>query len=205
MFPDGESHLQKWMQTKNERVDGRLAYQHNKLSAATSYCKQFRNAVDVGAHIGLWSRNLARKFAHVYAFEPMAAHRECFTLNVDAFNVTLYPVALGESEGAVSMHTNPTSSGDTWIDGTGDVPMNTLDSFGLDDVDFLKADAEGYELFVMRGGENTIKRCRPVIIVEQKPGRAEKFGLGRTDAVTYLQSLGYTLTQEMSGDYILTP
>lgn len=205
MFPDGESHLQEWMRTKNERVDGRLAYQYHKLAAATSYCSRFRNAVDVGGHVGLWTRNLARKFAHVYAFEPMATHRECFALNVDAFNVTLHPCALGEAEGSVSMHTNPTSSGDTWVDGTGDVPMHTLDSYEFDDIDFLKADAEGYELFVMRGAAKTIKRCRPVIIVEQKPGRAEKFGIGRTDAVTYLQSLGYKLAQEMSGDYILVP
>lgn len=205
MFPDGESHLQEWMRTRNERVDGRLTYQHHKLRAATSYCTQFRNAVDVGGHVGLWSRYLAKRFAHVYAFEPMATHRECFALNVDAFNVTLHPVALGECASSVAMHTNPTSSGDTWVDGDGDIPMRALDSFDLDDVDFVKLDCEGFELFALRGGEQTLKRCRPVVIVEQKPGRASKFGLAETEAVTYLQGLGYKLQQQLSGDYILTP
>lgn len=205
MLPDGESHLQEWMRVKNQRIDGRLAYQYDKLRTAVSYCTHFRSAVDVGGHVGLWSRHLVKRFGHVYAFEPMAAHRECFALNVDAFNVTLHPVALGESDGFVSMHTNPTSSGDTWVDGEGDVPMRALDSFELDDVDFMKLDCEGFEYFALLGGERTLKRCRPVVCVEQKPGRAEKFGLARTQAVTYLQSLGYTLKQEMSGDYILVP
>jgi hypothetical protein len=49
-----------------------------------------------------------------------------------------------------------------------------------------------------------LKRCKPCVMVEQKPGRAEKFGLARTEAVTYLQSLGAVLRKEMSGDYLLT-
>jgi FkbM family methyltransferase len=205
MFPDGESHLQGWMQKINQKIDGRLTYQFSKLHAATSYGQRFRNAVDVGGHVGLWSRYLAKRFAHVYAFEPMTTHRECFALNVDAFNVTLYPMALGEKEGSVSMHTNSTSSGDTWVDGDGDIPMHTLDSLELDDVDFIKIDTEGHELFVLRGAAATLKRCRPVIIVEQKPGHAQRFGIGEKDAIPYLQSIGYKLQQEIAGDYILTP
>ncbi|MDZ4253977.1 MAG: hypothetical protein U1A72_15515, partial [Sulfuritalea sp.] len=54
-FPDGEAHFPDWMRKRNEVVDGRLTYQYHKLSAAMAHVKQFRVAVDVGAHIGTWA------------------------------------------------------------------------------------------------------------------------------------------------------
>jgi hypothetical protein len=82
--------------------------------------------------------------------------------------------------------------------------MKTLDSFNLNDVDLIKIDCEGYELFVIQGGIETIKRCRPAIIVEQKPGHGEAYGLSDTEAVSFLKDMGYKLVKEMAGDYILT-
>jgi len=70
-------------------------------------------------------------------------------------------------------------------------------------VDLIKLDCEGYELFALQGAEGTIKQYRPTIIVEQKPGRAQKFGLEQTQAVTYLEGLGYRVVQVISGDYIM--
>lgn len=203
-FPDGEKHLPEWLASNGVKVDGRLAYQYKKLSAAISYCKTFRNAVDVGAHIGLWTYYLASKFAHVDSFEPVAAHRECFTRNIEAKNVTLHACALGEEDDFISITTAPTSSGDSRVDGPGEIPMKRLDDFKLQDVDFMKLDCEGAELFVLKGGERTIRRCRPVICVEQKPGRAQRFGLPEKGAVEYLQGMGYKMVQELSGDFILT-
>lgn len=209
-FPDHETHLQQWMQNAGEIVDGKGTYQIKKLRTAVGLCKQRRTAVDIGGHVGLWSMQLMKMFREVHAFEPVAAHRECFEKNVlhaDASDVHLYlhAVALGEKEGSVSIHTTTTSSGDSWVKGDGDIPMITLDSLALDEVDFMKLDCEGYELFALRGGVETIKRCKPVIIVEQKPGRAQKFGLPETGAVTFLQGLGYKLVKEMSGDYLMVP
>lgn len=206
-FPDHETHLQQWMAKAGEIVDGKGTYQIKKLRTAVGLCKQRRVAVDVGGHVGLWSMQLTKLFDRVHAFEPVAAHRECFIKNViDAGgNAILHEVALGEKEGNVSIHTTNTSSGDSWVKGDGDIPMITLDSLALEEVDFMKLDCEGYELFALRGAADTIARCRPVIIVEQKPGRAQKFGLPETGAVTFLQGLGYKLAKEMSGDYLMVP
>lgn len=204
-LPEGERHLQGWMDRAGEIVDGRGTYQIKKLRAALSHCSRFRVAIDIGAHVGMWTMQLAKAFAHVHAFEPVREHRECFALNVDALNVTLHPFALGDADASVAMHTSAGSSGDSWVDGTGDVEMTTLDAFELEDVDLIKADTEGYELFALRGAQQTIARSRPVIIVEQKPGRAEKYGVARTEAVAYLERAGYTLAQAMSGDYIMVP
>lgn len=206
-FPDHETHLQQWMAKAGEIVDGKGTYQIKKLRTAVGLCKQRRTAVDIGGHVGLWSMQLTKLFDHVHAFEPVEAHRECFIKNVlDAGgNAILHALALGEKEGSVSIHTTTTSSGDSWVKGDGDIPMITLDSLALDEVDFMKLDCEGYELFALRGAADTIARCKPVIIVEQKPGRAQKFGLPETGAVTFLEGLGYKLAKEMSGDYLMVP
>jgi FkbM family methyltransferase len=210
-FPDKESHLPKWLEAVKKKkqsviLNNREAYQGKKQVAAMAACKQFRNAIDIGGHVGLWSFNLSHKFKHVDAFEPMQAHRDCFAKNVLATrsNVTLHACALGSTEGSVSMVTEKTSSGDTRVGGEGDIPMKTLDSFNLNDVDLIKIDCEGYELFVIKGGVETIRRCRPTIIVEQKPGHGGAYGLSDTAAVSFLKDMGYVLKAEMAGDYILT-
>lgn len=217
-LPDGEKHLVEWMTRAGEMVDGCGTYQIKKLRRALSYCNNFRTAVDIGGHAGLWSMQLEKRFYRVHAFEPVAAHRECFKKNMkttelkpgeetldDSEWVRLHACALGDHEGSVKITTEPTSSGDSRVDGDGDIPLRTLDSFNLQVVDFIKLDCEGYELFALRGGIETIKRDMPVIIVEQKPGRAQHFGLRETEAVDYLNTLGYRLAHEMAGDFIMVP
>jgi len=192
------------MQKRNEQVDGKLTYQYHKLQAALGYVKEFRTAIDVGGHCGLWSMHLAKRFAAVHAFEPVALHRECFSRNVGGDNVTLYPSALGDMADNIKIHTSHTSSGDSWVDGNGDIPMNRLDFFKIQGVSFIKLDCEGYELFALRGGIETLQLWHPVVCVEQKPGRAQKFGLPETGAVDFLISLGAKLRREIGGDYILS-
>jgi FkbM family methyltransferase len=210
-FPDHEIHLQDWMQKAGEIVDGRGTYQIKKLRTAVGLCKQRRVAVDVGGHVGLWSMQLVKLFGRVHAFEPVAAHQECFVKNVIEHGVgdpILHEYALGEQEGQIAISTEQGSSGNSHINAKvpGSIPMKTLDSLALDEVDFMKLDTEGYEENILRGAIETIKRCRPVIIVEQKRDMAEaRFGLRPRGAVTFLESLGYKLAKEMSGDYIMVP
>lgn len=198
-LPDHEAHLQAFAE---KGKFGKWTYQFHKLEAAMQYIRGTGFAIDVGGHCGLWSKELVKLFDKVVAFEPVEDHRNCFKLNVSG-NYVLYACALGEKQGSVRIHVTPGQSGDAWVDGEGDIPMSTLDTFDFDGVDFIKLDCEGYELFALRGGEQMLKRDKPVVIVEQKPGRGSKFGLKDTAAVDYLISLGYTLKQEISGDYIL--
>ncbi len=209
-FPDHERHLIDWMANPKGRkiINGRSAYQGKKQLAAMELVPENRRrtAIDVGAHIGLWSYNLAHWFKRVEAFEPVAAHRECWQANMSTRQdeVSLHPYALGEREAMVAIHTADTSSGDSWVKGKGSIPMKTLDSFHFTDVDFCKLDTEGYEEFVLRGAEQTIKRDLPVICVEQKRDMAaKKFGLETLGAVKLLQSWGYVVAKEISGDFIM--
>lgn len=44
--------------------------------------------------------------------------------------------------------------------------VNTLDSYNFDDVSFIKLDVEGHEFEALKGAQNTIKKSRPVCMVE---------------------------------------
>lgn len=205
-FPDGETHLTEWMRNKKGAMvlNGRAAYQGAKQDAALSHVKQFRHALDIGGHVGLWSFNLAYQFAVVDAFEPVAEHRACFVKNVEAENVMLHAIALGDKDGSISIKTAPTSSGDSWISGEGNIPMRRLDDFGFNDVDFIKIDTEGAEELVIRGGLETIKRCRPIMVVEQKGHEVTHFGLKKDGAIALLWDIGMKpLCKPISGDWIM--
>ncbi|MGP1675923.1 MAG: FkbM family methyltransferase [Burkholderiales bacterium] len=208
-LPDGEKHLVEWMNASGEIVDGNGTYQIKKLRAALLHVKQFRTAVDVGAHVGFFSMHLAKRFRQLHAFEPVAAHRECFAANVFTSgrggDVTLHDCALGAEAGAVALETPLGSSGGAHISGEGDIAMLPLDSFELQDVDFVKIDCEGYELAVVQGAAETMKRCRPCVIVEQKQHiMAGNFGTSGTPAVDFLLSLGAKQRAVISGDHILS-
>jgi FkbM family methyltransferase len=207
-FPDGEKHFPQWMDSSGEIVDGKGTYQIKKLRAALEHCKNFRVAVDVGAHVGMWTMQLQKKFRTVHAFEPVEEFRKCFVENVAPGKIgslNLHCCALGASEGAISMHVNPEDTGGTHVSGDGEVHIQPMDIFGFDKVDFIKIDVEGLEFDVVRGGEETIRRCQPCMIIEQKQHiMGRNFGTKGTPAVDLVMSWGAKMRKELSGDFILS-
>ena len=219
-LPDGEKHFPEWMTRNGEIVNGKGTYQIKKLREAMKWCRQFRRAVDVGAHVGLWSMHLAGKFSMLNAFEPVPKFRDCWRMNMGAESVDvsasyqLHCFALGATDDTWAlMSINPADTGGTHVsverpsvvnhmDAT---PMMTLDSFKFEDVDFIKIDCEGYELEVLKGAWRTIARSKPCVIVEQKPHKLlPNFGIKGAPAVDYLRDMGAVLRKEIGGDYILS-
>lgn len=207
-FPDEEQHFLDWMQKRNEMVDGRLTYQYHKLREAMGWVTKFRVAIDVGCHVGTWGFFLAKKFESLHAFEPVPLFRQCFEKNVSARNVMMYACALGAVTGKVRMRIDPADTGGTHIDAgaeSGDIVLRKLDEFDLQDVDFIKIDCEGFEAQVIDGARDTIQRCKPCIIVEQKPHKLlPNFGIKGTPAVDALIKMGAKVRKVMSGDYIMS-
>jgi FkbM family methyltransferase len=208
-LPDNEVHLPQWMKRSGlHKRDGFPTYQYRKYEAALALCSTRRLAIDVGAHVGQWSRVMAMDFDTVVAFEPVARYRECWLANLKDFsNANLAPYALGDEVGNVGMET-PTkgSHGDTRVvlrpGGPGAVSMLPLDRFAFTKVDFIKIDCEGFELMVLKGARETLIRNKPVLCVEQKPGHGRHFGIGDTDAIPFLKDLGFAVRHVISGDYI---
>jgi FkbM family methyltransferase len=209
-LPDGEEHLGQFLKDGPEFAGG-PTYQLRKLMQCMPHIRNFRRAVDVGAHCGLWTRVLAQMFRWVDAFEPMPDHVECFEENLagkifpDASPpgaVVLHTQALGAAAQKVRLRTDPTSSGDTYVSDEGVlVRMIQMDSLGLTDVDFIKIDCEGYESYVLQGSEQTIRKQKPFVIVEQKPGKGKQHGLVDDAACRLLEKWGAKRMFEISGDY----
>ena len=165
--------------------------------------------LDVGAHDGAFALPFAAlPGSRVLAFEPLPAAfarlRAAFGEPLPA-HVELRCEALGDRDGEAVLAV-PVLDGapqEQWASTAKDygafagpragerrlqVPMRRLDGFGLSDLTAVKLDAEGAEYEVLRGGRETLLRCRPVLSVELE----ERHRPGSTWAVpAFLDALGY--------------
>ncbi len=143
--------------------------------------------VDIGANVGYYSVQLSKLVypsGHVYAVEPVPLFAKVFQHNCNRFaqkNVTLYQVALGAEQREVILET-PVMDGvfrhglTHIVDGNSNAQagatykanMVIADNLfaGLEKIDFLKCDVEGYETILFPQMINTIKRCMPIIQIE---------------------------------------
>lgn len=157
--------------------------------------------LDVGANIGVISQALIASGFSVEAFEPQP---EIFKLLVEnCASMSLlesghyeHNVAIGAQAGVANMpkvHYSVKNNfgglgiGTPSIYGNIEVPVVTIDSFEYRDVGFIKVDVEGYELEVLEGAQETIKRCKPVMYLEDD--RDNKSAALRK----YLDYLGYSI------------
>ena len=138
--------------------------QPNQRKTALQYVKRWKNCIDIGSNVGMWTRELAQKFEQVYCFEPNPNFIECFNKNITENNVELFEFGLSNKEHTASQEFNSTQMTNT----PGDVQCRTLDSFNLNNIDFIKIDVDGFEANVVEGAVETITRNKPIINVEMK-------------------------------------
>lgn len=181
--------------------------QHALFSVAMRYCTKFRVAIDVGAHIGLWSGMLGNTFDTVYAYEPVGENYDCLLENMASFNnVRTQRVAIGHKQCAVNMELPANGNSGCWYFDSGwEFDMLPLDLLGISDVDFIKIDVEGAEGFVIAGALLTIRREKPVIVFENNGLGQKHFGDKWVDPKPLLTSLGYRNAQRVKKDEIWIP
>ena len=138
--------------------------QPTQRKGALKYVQSWRRCVDIGSNVGMWTRELAQKFKLVYCFEPNPNFNECFRRNITENNVKLFEFGLSNKKHTASQEFNSTQITNT----PGDVQCRTLDSFNLNDIDFIKIDVDGFEIEVLEGAVETITRNKPVINIEMK-------------------------------------
>lgn len=170
--------------------------------------------IDVGAHAGQFSKLFARMApqGQIYAFEPSAYARAILTRSL-AFNrlthVKVIPMGLSDAPAELVLRTpikrrgglgfGIAHFGEDGQDGRATmdqvVPLTTLDAFaqaeGLTRLDFLKADVEGWEVHVLRGGMQTITCHRPALFLEISEASLARAGSRPDDIWDLLRPLGY--------------
>ena len=138
--------------------------QPTQRKTALKYVKRWRNCIDIGSNVGIWTRELASKFKKVYCFEPNPNFNECFRKNITENNIELFEFGLSNKEHTASQEFNSTQMTNT----PGNVQCRTLDSFNLNNIDFIKIDVDGFEVEVLEGAVETIKRNNAVVVIEMK-------------------------------------
>lgn len=215
--PGYDTHFEKCAAQENWPTLTR--YQKDRLGLALPYIKNKEYAVDIGANIGIYTVNLANRFINVFAFEPDKLNFECLRRNTRSYSrVKRFNYAIGDCQDKVNLVQQGTSGG-IFVSGSGsEIEQRTLDSFNLPGCSLLKIDVEGYEYFVVQGALETIKKYRPVIILEEKnfllakdteethlsfKGRPEKipFWLARRT----IEDLDYVIAHRVTHDFILVP
>jgi len=205
-FPDTEDHFPKMMKKSTDR-GGPAEYQYQVRDRSMTYIKNYGTALDIGANVGLWSRSLCNQFNQVIAFEPVSMFRECLVKNVVSSRLQVKDFALGDHRTTATMIITQGNTGHTHIDpaslGSGNVEVYRLDDLELDTVDYIKIDCEGYEYRILQGAEQTIKKCRPIIVVEQKPHDAYSDQYSQHAAIGLLQNWGMIRLDQVKDDWIM--
>lgn len=155
---------------------------------AVRHVGDFTACVQAGGHVGCWPEALAGYFGAVHTFEPDAACYEALRRNTERTpKITAYQYALGDRIGscAFSVHRN-SGSAKVSPDGKYTVPVTTIDALALPKCGLLCLDVEGSEVAALAGAAQTIRRCRPVIYVEELDAY-------RDSLRAYLREIGYRM------------
>lgn len=183
-------------------------YQAANLREALRFVTDFSCAIDGGAHVGTWSKLMAEAFQKVVAFEPSPDTFECLVENLKAFeHVECQPYALGAGPGKVSMTLDAANearanTGGRFVQVGGDIPVITIDSLALPSCGFIKLDIEGSEPMALQGAEQTIRRCRPIVLFENKRLWTRYFNLPKDAVSRFLSGHGYRLLSQVACDQI---
>jgi FkbM family methyltransferase len=163
-------------------------------------CQREQDAIDIGANDGSYVHYMRRHARRVVAFEPMPALARALRRK---FGVVVESLALSDRPGTVSLcmpvvggvvvtgcsTVSPAATATYPGHRAMDVPMDTLDNVYGGQAGFIKIDVEGHEQAVLDGAIETIRRCRPRLLVEVDD-RLSPGGLMRAKA--YFGMLDYS-------------
>ena len=188
-LPDTDTDFDRWI------LDGNYQKEHRDgiLSFLKKQGCEFNNCLDIGAHVGFWLKDLQDAFTMVYAFEPISDVRECLKKNVEKDNYLLFDFGLGDKNEKVMVNYIPEETGNTYVSDQGnrEIEIRRLDEIKLPKIDYIKIDAEGYEIKVLQGAEGLITRDEPYIHVEVKEKILERHGLTAVDIDRYFEEIDY--------------
>ncbi|WP_046756840.1 FkbM family methyltransferase [Kordia jejudonensis] len=176
------------------------------------------DVIQAGAYFGDFLPGIAKNIsetAKVWTFEPSLEYFRCAQITIllnNLNNVHLQQVGLGEVKSEVKLQIE-TADGrrlggaSRIIDSENGkfvpIKIETLDSMIPEDrnISILQLDLEGFEIPALKGAINTIKRCKPILILEI---------LSHNDIVSNdwfknnILSLGYKITGKVHNNTIVT-
>ena len=180
-LPDNEKHFSNYLNSvkNSENVS---SYQSFQRTNALSYLKKRsqnasglpnRVAIDIGACVGLWARDLCETFEEVICFEPYTKSIKCLKKNLSSFtNFKIHSVALSNKIGNSELYVMQDNVGSSsmkhqHVNGSSiKIKTKLLDDYKFKNVDFIKIDVQEHELEVLQGAKETLKNNSPILCVE---------------------------------------
>jgi FkbM family methyltransferase len=181
--------------------------------------------LDIGANIGAITLSFAQIAANgsVYAIEPTDfAYNKLITnlaLNPELkYRIHPFKLFISEkSEGLMSREVYSSWKIDKKQAGAHGIhcgiakPVTETDTLSLDDfaqinnitkIDFIKIDTDGHEWDIFKGGVNTIKTCKPVIVFEVGKYILKEHGQVFSQFINLFSSLNYKLYSSVNNKEI---
>ncbi len=167
-------------------------YEKENFTFLKENIKPGTTCLDIGGHIGIYAVYMAKmKVAKVFSFEPTPASfstlKKTVSLNHCENIIHIYQAAIAENTGKSNFYINKyrTAGADTTRIAEGNslvyfdsgenilkekfqVPTYSIDDFAQQHnlkIDFIKIDAEGAELDILKGAQKTILKDRPAGIL----------------------------------------
>lgn len=165
-------------------------------------------AVDIGAHIGYYTRILSRlvgRSGHVFAFEPCSENFVVLSKNLSQQqyrNVTVFKKAVGAQNAQAILFISPGHSNHSlnagFTESVGQeqveiIPLDlVLEQQRISRVDFIKVDVEGFEIEVLNGMRGIIAKSPDMhMLVEYNARALSAGGHAPLDLLTLIESLGF--------------
>jgi len=176
-------------------------------------CRSYQWTVEVGAYVGDHTIALAQ-LGPVFAVEPQPLPWALLGLNLATRRVphpwqttrsALYSRAVTLEPGSGWRPDHPSNSYQLgapcglWATTFDDLPTKPTD------VGFLKVDAQGCDLHVLRGAERMIDKDRPIILCEFEPGLAQGHGDDAESYRGWFAQHGYTIAGFLGGNILGVP
>ena len=156
-------------------------FEPQESALVRAYLRPAMTVVDVGANVGYYSlmaSSLIGKAGHVYAFEPSpyAVNKLRQTIQQNRItNIKVVESALGDEEGMAGIYLSESRENHTpsMVEREGatatPISITTLDAFlerhGIQSVDLLKIDIEGFEPNALRGAQASLAAGRIAAIL----------------------------------------
>jgi FkbM family methyltransferase len=202
-----------WPDCENRKDFDHALNRIDAIDAALGLCKGRDVCLQAGGWIGMWPAQLASHFKHVITYEPVPYLFACLAANVSRLCVgkvvTARTAALGARDGSLELTValsgctsavpEDSAKYQSRVIEKRTVPMVTIDGecAALKAVDAIFLDVERFEIAVLEGAKQTIKKFSPVITVEVLKGEDKKME-------EYMTSIGYSLRARSHNDRIYT-
>lgn len=192
-------------------LSSKEGYEIEELAMVNTLCDYIKNDgifLDVGANLGWYTLNVCKKYPGLksYAFEPINETYLKMLRNVELNgleNCEVMNTGLSDENKKVSFFYDVVASGassmvdlremETTVKVGSEVKRldDVMEEKHIEKIDFIKCDVEGSELFVFKGGIESIRKYKPIIFSEMLRKWSAKFNYHPNDIIHLLEDVGY--------------